>query len=344
MRAGLRSRPWAGLDVGSFSVKLLATHGPGSGARQWMAEVPLPQPEDGEPRSAETIARAIVEALSQAGLGPRGLRGITMGISGTDVIIKQISLPLIEDAEVAGALRFEARKHLPFDPQAMVIDYQILGRYLTEKKLDVLLAAVSADHLDQHLAPLRLLDLEVDIVDATPLALTNALLHSVPSTTEPLALLDIGHTSSHLAIWHRGEPFFGRRLEFGGRTLTHSLAREMRIPVEEAEEWKLAAGSPGSGLRVDWEMPEMQAILTSLQRDLGDELRRSIAFYRTLGRLPETLPLRVSGGTARLPGLTKRLGELLAGPVELFDPVGESDPETASPQFAQAFGLSLRAA
>jgi type IV pilus assembly protein PilM len=343
MRAGLRSRPWAGLDVGSFSLKLLATHGPGSGAR-WLAEVPLPASENGERRPADVVARAILDALTQAGLGPRGLRGITMGISGTDVIIKQISLPLIEDAEVAGALRFEARKHLPFDPQAMVIDYQILGRYLTEKKLDVLLAAVSSDHLDQHLEPLRLLDLEVDIVDATPLALTNALLHSVQSTAEPLALLDIGHNSSHLTIWHRGEPFFGRRLEFGGRTLTQAISREIRIPIEEAEEWKLAAGSPASGLRVDWEMPEMQAILGSLQRDLGDELRRSIAFYRTLGRLPETLPLRVSGGTARLPGLVKRLSELLGGPVELFDPVGESDPEVAAPQFTQAFGLALRTA
>lgn len=344
MRAGLRSRPWAGLDVGSFSVKLLATHGPGAGVRQWMAEVPLAPAEDGQAHSPEVVARAIVEALSQAGLGPRGLRGVTMGISGTDVIIKQISLPLIDDAEVAGALRFEARKHLPFDPQQMVIDYQILGRYLTEKKLDVLLAAVSADHLDQHLAPMRLLDLDVDIVDATPLALTNALLSQAQSTSEPLALLDIGHTSSHLAIWHRGEPFFGRRLEFGGRTLTQAISREIRIPIEEAEEWKLAAGSPGSGLRIDWEMPEMQAIQASLQRDLGDELRRSIAFYRTLGRLPDTLPLKVSGGTARLPGLTRRLGELMGSPVELFDPVGESDPETSSPQFAQAFGLSLRAA
>jgi type IV pilus assembly protein PilM len=267
-----------------------------------------------------------------------------MGISGTDVITKQISLPLIDDAEVAGALRFEARKHLPFDPQAMVIDYQILGRYLTERRLDVLLAAVSQQHLDEHLAPMRLLDLEVDIVDATPLALANALLQSVPATAEPLALLDLGHAASHFAIWHRGEPFFGRRLEFGGRTLSQAIAREMRIPVEEAEEWKLAAGSPDSGLRVDWEMPEMQAILSSLQRDLGDELRRSIAFYRTLGRLPESLPLRVSGGTARLPGLAPRLQELLGSPVELFDPVGENDPDLTAPQFAQAFGLALRAA
>jgi type IV pilus assembly protein PilM len=226
----------------------------------------------------------------------------------------------------------------------MVIDYQILGRYLTEKKLDVLLAAVSQDHLDQHLEPLRLLDLEVDIVDATPLALTNAMLHHVPSTPEPLALLDIGHTSSHLAIWNRGEPFFGRRLEFGGRTLTQAIATEMKIPIEEAEEWKLAAGSPESGMRVDWEMPEMQAIQRSLGQDLGDELRRSITFYRTLGRLPDTLPLRVSGGTARLPGLTKRLSDLLGGPAELFDPVGENDPNQAFPQFAQAFGLALRAA
>src|SRR5438046_1010820 len=151
MRAGFRARPWVGLDVGSYSVKLLATHGPGLGGHHRMAEVHLPASEGNGPPSADEVARAIAEAFASAGLSTRHLRGVTMGISGSDVILKQISLPLIEDGEVRGALRFEARKHLPFDPQAMVIDYQVLGRYLSEKRLDVLLAAVSQAHLDAHL-------------------------------------------------------------------------------------------------------------------------------------------------------------------------------------------------
>src|SRR5262249_25033631 len=130
MRAGLRSRPWAGLDVGSFSVKLLATQPGVGGPRYWTAEAALPAPtsDPDRPAPAETIAKLISDCLGSTGFSSRSFRGISMGISGADVIVKQITLPLLDDSEVGPALRFEARKHLPFDPQGMIIDFQILGR------------------------------------------------------------------------------------------------------------------------------------------------------------------------------------------------------------------------
>src|SRR6185503_17510859 len=147
-----------------------------------------------------------------AGLQPRSVRGITLGAGGGDVIIKQISLPYMDEAEVGSALRFEARKHLPFDPQGMVIDFQIIGRSMTEKRLEILLAAVPQERLDKLMAPFHLIGLDADIVDATPLALTNALLDQVAVSTETQMILDLGHASSHLVMYQRTEPYFSRRL------------------------------------------------------------------------------------------------------------------------------------
>src|SRR5881396_1243628 len=169
----LMVRPSAGLDVGSYSVKLLARQpGPGAG-RCWVAEAPIQGVEPEISPSPERVAAAIGQCLSQAGLALPALRGITTGIAGPHVVIKQLSLPPLEDREVQSALRFEARKHLPFDPQGMVIDYQVLGRYHSEKRLDVLLAAVSQERMSRLLASLQLLGMDADIVDAAPLALTN---------------------------------------------------------------------------------------------------------------------------------------------------------------------------
>lgn len=351
MRAGIRSRPWAGLDIGSYSVKLLALQGGVGGVRFWLSEVPLPMgaAEAVGQFDREPMARVIAEALQRAGLSARGIRGITVGISGADVIIKQIALPLLADDEVGPALRFEARKHLPFDPSGMVIDYQILGRYPSERRLDVLLAAVTQEHIDQHLGPLRLLGIEADVLDAAPLALTNALVNNAEKEREPQILLDIGHTSSHLTLYQRGEPYFTRRLDFGGRTLTQAIADGIQVPFEEAEEWKLAAGSDEPGFKVDWDAREMSAMQDCLRRDLVEDLNRSFAFYRTLGSLPEPFRVWISGGSARLPGLAARLAEMLDIPVLLFNPIdylsgsqrGGSRPQVA-PQFAQAYGLALR--
>lgn len=346
MRAGIRSRPWAGLDVGAYSIKMVATQG-GPGSNRWQrAEIPysLRDADPEHPSTQEALARLISDGFSRMGLSPRGVRGVTLGISGPDVILKQITLPMMGDDEVGSALRFEARKHLPFDPQGMVIDYQILSRSVTEKRLDILLAAVSNTHLETHLKPLKLLGIESDIVDAAPLALMNALTQLLGSSnTEPQVLLDLGHNHSHVVIYQRADPFFSRRIEFGGHALSKAIARGMQIPFEEAEEWKIAAGSDAPGFPVGWHLPEMQHVLDSLRFGLLDDLHRSFAFYRTMARLPELFTLWVSGGSARLPGFADQLEQILGSPVRLFDPLEVTgDRGRAAPQFAQALGLALR--
>jgi len=320
-------------------------------SRYWLAEARLPNAGNGTPTDAtpDDIARTLAHCLETAGLGTRALFGTSVGVSGPDVIVKQISMPLMDDDEVGQALRFEARQHLPFDPTGMVIDFQILGRYTSEKRLDVLLAAVSQERMNQVLAALKLLGLDADIIDAAPLALTNALVHRADVERDAHVLLDIGHMASHLTLYQRGEPYFSRRLEFGGRHLTEAIMKGTHVPFEEAEEFKLAAGSEEPGFLVDWELPEMQAMQECLKNRLADDLLRSLAFYRTIGRLPEQLNLWISGGSARLPSLAARLTELIGLPVLLFNPIDYLSGEprggrrpAVGPQFAQAFGLALR--
>src|SRR5207302_10513967 len=65
--------------------------------------------------------------------------------------------------------------------------------------------------LESTVAPLRLIGLDPDIVDATPLALTNVLFHQMPVKAETQIVLDMGHTASHVVLYQRAEPFFARR-------------------------------------------------------------------------------------------------------------------------------------
>ena len=349
MNVGLRARPWAGLDVGEYSVKLLAMQPGVGGARHFVSEVPLVRPAGDDALAPDAIARVIGECFTLAGLTSRSVAGITLGLSSGDVIVKQISLPLMDDDDVAGALRFEARKHLPFDPATCVLDYQVLGRYPSEKRLDLLLAAVPQHRLDRALAPLQLLGVEADIVDAAPLALSNALSKGAERDTEARVLLDIGHAGSWLTLYQRGSPFFSRRLDFGGSVVTQAIATATRVPFEEAEEWKLEAGADDTSLRVSPDSAEMQGVRDALHL-LGEELRRSFSYYRTLAPLPDPFSLWLAGSTARLPGIAGQLAELLDVPTFVFDPLDALGAEFRSvappggPQFAQAYGLALRAA
>ena len=87
MRAGIRSRPWAGLDLGSFSVKLLCPD-PASPGKLLTAEAHLPIAESDKPHSTEVLAQGISDCFAQIGVGQRSMRGLTLGVSGIDVIVK----------------------------------------------------------------------------------------------------------------------------------------------------------------------------------------------------------------------------------------------------------------
>jgi len=154
MRLGMGAAPWAGLDIGAYSVKLVALQPGAARSRYAEAVIPRALANDEAPAPA-IIAGLIDDCMSRIEQSPRGFRGITVGVSGPDVIVKQITLPFMDESEIAGALRYEARKHLPFDVDTLVLDHQVLGRNVGERRLDVLLATVSQQRLDRALAPLR---------------------------------------------------------------------------------------------------------------------------------------------------------------------------------------------
>ena len=120
------------------------------------------------------------------------------------------------------------------------------------------------------------------------------------------------------------------------------------MPFEEAEEWKLAAGSDEPGFRVDWGGPRAAG------RAAG--ARATTWWTRCAARWPSTARsatcrsrrgCSLSGATARLPGIAGQLAEMLEFPVSVFDPFADLGGAararvSGGPQFAQAFGLALR--
>ena len=344
IKLGMGARPWAGLDIGTHSVKLVALQ-PGS-SRGRYAEAAIPRALAGdEPPAPAILAGLIDDCMTRIQESPRSFRGISIGVSGPDVIVKQLSLPLMDDAEIAGALRFEARKHLPFDLTTMVLDHQVLARLSSERRIDVLLATVSQQRLERCLAPLRELGVEADIVDAAPLALANALAQSLPrdsSADEGHALLDVGHRDTWLSLRLKGLPYFSRRLDWGGHLLTQAIATVHGGSLERADAWKLDGGASLTN-----DGPESAAARDAVG-SLGEEVRRSLAYYGTLAPLPAALTMHVTGGTARLTGFAERIGEVLGIPTRTFSPFDSNDRgvliQAGGPQYAQAFGLALRAA
>src|SRR5881628_201948 len=78
MNIGLRTRPWAGLDIGEYSIKLVALQPGVAGARHFVAEAPVVRDRESTAPSAEQLARTIDECFSRAGVTSRSIGGITL--------------------------------------------------------------------------------------------------------------------------------------------------------------------------------------------------------------------------------------------------------------------------
>src|ERR1044072_1691073 len=100
MKLGVGARPWAGLDIGTYSVKLVTLQPGGTKGRYAEAPIPPALPGaapraagpptppalgGGEPPGPAILAGLIDDCMTRVDQSPRGFAGISIGVSGPDV-------------------------------------------------------------------------------------------------------------------------------------------------------------------------------------------------------------------------------------------------------------------
>jgi type IV pilus assembly protein PilM len=308
-----------GIDLGTRSVKLV--RGEGASALERITHVGLEEwnAQDSGDAAARASA-ALGRLLGKLKLKKGRLGRLAISIRGEDAPLREVTLPVLSDAELRQALPFEARKHLPLEEMASpILGYQVLGQDPAEPgratgsgSMRVLLAAAPRARRDQALKVIEGAGLEPEVVDLEPLALLNALLACRPFEAAPggaVALLDLGATQAGLAITQARGGLLVRGID--------SVA--------------------GTGEEI--------AIEARLSR-IAARTQETITFYRGRVRC-EVTKVYLSGGVALEPGLDRAFAEAIGLPVEVFDPfrtasIAESTDaslRSAGPRFSTACGL-----
>lgn len=310
-----------GLDIGTNAVRVAEIEPGAVPMLRAFGQVALPPDamREGEVVDPAAVSEAIVRLWRELGLRKGEVR---VGIASPRVIVRPVELPAMPDEELAGALRFQAQELIPIPMEEAVFDFQVLETLPPVEGTEglgtsrVLLAAAHRDAVQRVVDAVRGAGLKVGAVDVLPLALVRSLADADLSD-EPgaEAIVSIGGGTTVIVVHEDGLPRFVRILGVGGRALTDAIARELDLPVDTAESVKrqgeLAPNDLDARARAAMERP---------LRDLLDEVRGSIDYYRTQ---PGSAPLRrvlVTGGTSRLAGLTERLGRLLGVTTEAARP------------------------
>jgi type IV pilus assembly protein PilM len=262
------------------------------------------------------------------------------------VIIKKIAMDRMKETEAREVIRWEAEQHVPFDMDNVELDFQILDPVGEGLQMTVLLVAAKRELVDHKVALLADVGLTSTIIDVDAFALHNAFEINYPEAMHGVVgLVNIGHEVTNIYILDDGVPVLTRDIPVGTRRFREDLQRERGQSAEEAE--RMLQGGANS------EIPE--AFLQTRTEELAVGIERAGAFLQTASRSAGGISrIFLTGGGARIPRLSRALGDRLQIPVQLANPIeklqvaegvfDDMQVDEVAPLLMLPIGLALRTA
>ncbi len=336
-----------GVDIGASSIKVCQLR---EGRRGYglirAGYVPLaPQAfMDGRIADRGLVIEALGRVFQDAKIRQKD---VAIGVSGQNVIIRKITVPLMTAEELREQIRWEAEQHIPFDIKEVEIDYQVLRRRPEASQMDLLLVAAKRDQIAEYAQLVRDARLRPLVCDIVAFTLQNGVEMSrgLPAD-QTIAVLNVGATLASLNIVAGGISAFTRDIASGGNVITEEVMKQLNVPFDQAEAYKCGGGDAG--------MVPAQAlqIIEAVTDSIAAEIQRSIDFFMATSGENGIRQIYVTGGSANLTQLGQAIQRRSRVPVELWSPferVGVEAREVdqgmlamRAPQFAVALGLGLR--
>ena len=270
-------------------------------------------------------------------------KDVAVALPETQAYTRTIKFPLLSDAEIASAVRWEAEQYIPISLSEAIVQHQII-----EKREDVnppmvlvLLVAAPKTLVNKYArlvenAGLNLVVLETELM---------SLVRSLAPEDQSVLVVDFGAKSTDIAVSRKGVLTFSRSIPTAGEALTRAVARGLGVEENMAEEYKKTYGLLQKQLE-----GKVRMVLEPVFRIVADEMKKVISYYQSeeKGDAPKSVIL--SGGSAGMPELASVLANLLGMEVVVGNPFAkiEVDPEAVkslagyAQLYSVAAGLALR--
>jgi type IV pilus assembly protein PilM len=325
-----------GLDIGSFSLKIMEV---ATDQKQLvMRKIGIQELPAGS--LEQVLPQALKSLFGQTHIDTKD---VNISVAGSNVVVRFVELPLMQDAELAQALPYEAEKHIPFDIKETILDYVVLTKNQTERKVNALLVGVRKNFIDSRLKILGDMGIIPDVVDVDSFAVFNAFQKNVPDEaagTKTIALVNIGASLTSVIIVHENRPWMVRDVNVGGADFTQVIQAQMKMDAQQARQFK----------HKPKDATDMSTVIRGVLQKLVDEIKLSLGYYEDKhGKGIEHI--YVSGGSTKLVGLIPALKESAGIEVTTWDPlasfaIGSDVPEdivnTYRSSLAVCSGLVLR--
>lgn len=333
-----------GIDIGSKSVKIVELEKSATGfsllASGIVGYSGNPVDKLVDEKEIAGAAEIIKKLHKEAGVSSKD---VNISIPESLVFTRTIKFPLLTDAEVSSAIKWESEQYIPIPINEAIIQHTILERNETSTPPGVLALLVAA--------PRVMVEKYTKVVVAaglTPVAVETeliALSRALAPVGKTVMILDFGATSTDIAITKNTLLSFSRSIPIAGEAFTRAVAQTLGVNATQAEEYKKTYGLSTSQLE-----GKVKRAVEPILRLAVDEIKKAIQYYQSEEKGEAPSAIIISGGTSGMPDIITMLTSLLGIEVLVASPFAKvaTDPETAkklgpyAPLYSVAVGLALR--
>lgn len=334
-----------GLDIGSKTLKAVELSRDGkkyslkaSGIISYKGSFFNDQVKD--ERELANLAQAIKKLFKEAKIGSRE---VAIAIPETQVFTRAIKFPLLTDAEIASAVKWESEQYIPIPINDAIIQHEIIERRedTTPPQVSVLLVAAPKIFVESYVkvvekAGLNLVAIETELL---------ALVRSLAPDDQPVLIVDFGARSTDIAIAKNSKLVFSRSIPTAGEAFTRAIAQALGVEEMQAEEYKRTYG-----LSSTQQEGKIRLALEPIFKTVADEMKKAVHYYQAEEKGNSPASAILSGGTAGMPEAASSLTKLLGIEVIVGNPFSKVEvyPEAVkslsgyAPLYAISVGLAMR--
>lgn len=341
-----------GLDIGHYSIKLVAVQHRRNGAsRLVVADLEI-LPEgtivENEIRDGKALASALDTLLARA--FPSGMRGdLVVSVNWTTgVLCDRIVVKVDKNRNEDEVVLQTAMSRSPFDDTDNVLDYEVLNRR-EDGSLEALVVAAKNNMLNNWAVFFSNAGHKPVAIDIDAFAISNTYFASGAFDPEqPVAIFNIGEKKAHLSYIKGGVFQTARAVQSGSMdNAINLISRHMTMDPPACR--AIIKGERKSGFEASALAGAMDYVCEEMS--MGVEI--ALRYFSVSDSSGKPVRILLTGGGASLPGLAKSMAERLSLEVELhkpfdcveYDPAligGGSNLEGLCNIYAPALGLAMR--
>ncbi len=214
-------------------------------------------------------------------------------------LITLIDFPDVPDSDMEQAIKFEAHKYIPTSLNEVGLSWEVVEdsfvnplNGVKKKKKKVLLVVASKNKIIAYENIVNQVGLKAEGIEIESIPMTHSL---VGNDKGNFFVLDIGYKTCNIIYVQKGIIVANRNINAGGKDITNTIAKALGVTYEKAEMIKVS-GKNFFSLESSIQFPSLEII--------SQEIARILESFSRNGNQPNVDALILSGGTAKLVGLT----------------------------------------